>query len=130
MLAKSLGIVALLAAFPCGAWADDKPAAKKGEPDESKNTVEIRRVGKDKVDIKVTSKKAFPVVNAYPVLSIGAETTSEDRIASPDGHFLVFTMSAKSFEKTKDGDAIRVRYEPDSQGVWEFGKLDKSKVKK
>jgi hypothetical protein len=54
------------------------------------------------------------------------------RVANADGstNSLIFTMSAKSFARTKNGDAIRVRYDPDSQGVWEFGKLDKSKLKK
>jgi hypothetical protein len=37
-------------------------------------------------------------------------------------------MTAEDFAKTKDGDPIIVQYTPASQGQWDFGKLDKSKV--
>jgi hypothetical protein len=131
MFARGFGLLALVATS-LGWGLADSPAGAKEKRAGSKNTVEIRKVGKDKVEVTVTSDKPFPVVNAYPVLSIGAQRSSVSRVAKADGstNALIFTMSAKSFAKTKNGNAIRVRYSPDSQGVWEFGKLDKSKLKK
>jgi hypothetical protein len=129
MLARCVTLTALLAAFPCWGLADDTAIPKKKEP--AGNKVEIRQAGKDKVEVMLTSARNFPVVNAFAVLSIGEERSSVSRNA-PDGSTktLIFTMSAESFAKTKNGDAIRVRYDPDSQGVWEFGKLDKGKLKR
>ncbi len=129
MLAKCLGLAALLAAFPCWGSADDPSIPKKKEP--AANKVEIRQAGKEKVEVTLTSARKFPVVNAFAVLSIGGERSSVSMFAA-DGstNTLIFTMSAESFAKTKNGDAIRVRYDPDSQGVWDFGKLDKSKLKR
>jgi hypothetical protein len=131
MLARCFALLALVATFPGWGLADATPGAKKKRA-ESKSTVEIRQVGKDKVEVTVTSAKPFPIVNAYAVLSIGEERSSISRLAKADGstNSLIFTMRVKSFAKTKDGDPIRVRYNPDSQGVWELGKLDKSKLKK
>jgi hypothetical protein len=131
MLARCLGMVGLMAAFPCWGFADDTSVPKQKEPVTRDNKVEIRQVGKDKFEITVTSERPFPVVNAIAVLSIGAERSLVSR-NPPDGSTktLIFAMSAESFAKTRDGDAIRVCYDPDSQGVWEFGKLDKSKVKR
>jgi hypothetical protein len=106
------------------------PVPNQKEPAKQENKVEIRRIGKDKFEITLTSTRPFPVVNAIPVLFIGGQRSLESRYPM-DGstNILIFTMSAESFAKTKDGDPIRVRYDPDSQGVWEFGKLDKSQVK-
>jgi hypothetical protein len=131
MFTRGFGLLVLVATAPGWGLADSTSGAKEKRAGR-KNTVEIRKVGKDKVEVKVTSEKRFPVVNAYPVLSIGAQRSSVSRVAKADGstNALIFTMSAKSFAKAKNGDTIRVRYNPDSQGVWEFGKLDKSKLKK
>jgi hypothetical protein len=90
-----------------------------------KGTVEIRRIDKSRVDIKVTSDRPFPV-NTTMVLSIGEQKTNISRYAKNKLNILVFTMPAEDFAKTQDGDAITVSCGPDSR--WDFGKLDKSKV--
>jgi RNA polymerase sigma-70 factor (ECF subfamily) len=92
----------------------------------ARNTVKIRNAADGKVDIELTSDRAFPVVGAFPVLHIGTEKSQMSRYG--DGGqttTLIFTMSAAEFARTKNGDRIRVKYEPDSQGHWDFGKLDK-----
>jgi hypothetical protein len=131
MFARYFGFLALMVGF-LGLGLADYSSAAQGKQAKAKNTVEIRQVGKEKVEVTVTSEKAFPIVNAYAVLSIGDQRSSISRVAKADGstNSLIFTMSTESLAKTKNGEAIRVRYEPDSQGVWEFGKLDKSKLKK
>jgi len=90
-----------------------------------KGTVEIRRIDKSRVDIKVTSDRPFPV-NTVTVLCIGQQKTNICRYAKNKLNILVFTMPAGDFAKTQDGDAITVSCGPDSR--WDFGKLDKSKV--
>jgi hypothetical protein len=70
MFARYHGFLALVATFPGWGLADYTSGAKEKRA-ESKNTVEIRQVGKDKVEVTVASGKPFPIVNAYAVLSIG-----------------------------------------------------------
>ena len=76
----------------------------------------------------MSSERPFPAVNAMAVLYIGQQKTHISRYLEGKMNTLVFTMPADDFAKTKDGDAITVRYEPDSQGHWEFGALDKKSV--
>ena len=95
---------------------------------EIKGTVTIRKVGKD-VEIEVGGGRSFPVVNAMPELQIGPQFTRLSRYPnSGELSTLIFTLSGENFAKTKDGDAILVKYDPDSQGRWFFGNLDKSKM--
>lgn len=128
MLVRGLGLVLLTLGLPCSSSGDDSSVPSQKDP---KNKVVIRQAGKEKVEIMLTSPKRFPVVNAIAVLWIGEQRSKISRYAD-DGstNTIIFTMNTESFAKTKNGDAIRVRYAPDSQGVWEFGKLDKSKVKR
>ena len=88
---------------------------------EIKGTVIIRKVGKY-VEIEVSGGRSFPVVQAIPELQIGAQFTCLSRFSDSGG--LIFFMSGEDFAKTKDGDAIHVKY----SGGWNFGNLDKSKM--
>ena len=99
-----------------------------GKDGGNKNTVQIRRIDKSKVDIQVTIEHQFPAAKAPVVLSIGQQTTNVSRFAKNKLNTLTFTMTAEDFAKTKDGDPIIVQYTPASQGQWDFGKLDKCKV--
>ena len=101
---------------------------KEGGAAVSPNHVQMRRTGKSNVEIQVSSDRPFPVVNAGVVLYIGQQKSRLSRYPEGKMNTLVFTMPADDFAKTKDGDAITVRYEPDSQGHWEFGALDKKAV--
>ena len=94
----------------------------------SKSTVQIRRIDKSSVDIRVTIEHQFPAAKAPVVLYIGQQKTNVSRFAQNKLNTLVFTMPAEDFAKTKDGDAITVQYDPVFQGQWDFGKLDNSKV--
>jgi hypothetical protein len=93
------------------------------------NTVKIKTV-KDNVEVTVTSKKPFPAIGAIAVLHIGSQKTNIGGYVNGKLTTMVFTMSKADFDKTKDGDAILVKYDPDSQGTWDFGKLDKKQVDK
>jgi hypothetical protein len=96
-----------------------------------KNTVKLRRAAKGNIEIEVTSKRAFPAVGAIPVVHIGAARSNLSRyLASGSLNTLIFTMSAAEFARAKNGDPIVVKYDPDSQGTWNFGKLDRSKLGK
>jgi hypothetical protein len=105
------------------------PAGEK--PDRgTKNTVKLRSAGKDNVEIEVTSDQRFPIVNAAVGLYIGEQKSLQSRSPNGETTTLIFTMSAADFAKTKNGDRIVVKYDPDSQGHWDFGKLDKSRLDK
>jgi hypothetical protein len=99
-----------------------------GKDGGSKNTVQIRRIDKSKLDIQVIIEHQFPAANAPVLLRIGQQTTNVSRFAKNKLNTLIFTMTADDFAKTQDGDTITVQYTPASQGQWDFGKLDKSKV--
>jgi hypothetical protein len=110
-------------------WATAPGQGREPEK-KSQNTVKIRKTDKGTVEFEVTSDRAFPVIGAFPVLHVGKVSAMMSRYPDGNTRTLIFTMSAEEFAKTADGDEIRVRYNPDSQGVWEFGKLDKKKVDK
>jgi RNA polymerase sigma factor (sigma-70 family) len=98
---------------------------KRGE------AVKLRSAAKKAVEIEVTSARAFPPIGAVPVLHIGAQTSRVSRYpATGETTTLIFTMSAAEFARTKNGDRILVKYDPDSQGQWDFGKLDKGLMDK
>jgi hypothetical protein len=93
-----------------------------------KGTVFIRKMDKD-FEIEVTGGRSFPVVNSRPELHIGAEVTHLSRYPKTgELTTLIFSMSGEAFAKTKEGEHIMVKYNPDSQGHWDFGALDKSKI--
>jgi hypothetical protein len=96
-----------------------------------KESIVIRLLAKGDVEIEVSSKKPFPVVNALVELHIGPAKTGISRYPK-DGtlHTLIFTMQKEQWSRTKTGDPIVVKYNPDSQGQWGYGKLDKSKIRK
>ena len=96
--------------------------------DTGTNRVQIRRAGKANVEIQVSSDRPFRVVNAGVVLYIGQQKTYISRHPQGKLNTLIFTIPADDFARTKDGDAIAVRYEPDSQGHWDFGVLNKKDV--
>jgi hypothetical protein len=119
----------LMALAAVALWAN--MAAHGREPEKRQNTIKIRMTEKGTVEFEVTSDRAFPVVSAAPVITVGKASSLMSRYPSGDNlKTLVFIMSADEFAKAADGDAIVVRYNPDSQGVWEFGKLDKKKIGK
>jgi hypothetical protein len=94
-----------------------------------KNRVRLRRAPSAKIEIEVTSSRPFPVVNAMAVLHVGKQQTSLSRYG-PDGSLntLIFSMDARDFARTRDGDRVLVRYDPDSQGHWDFGPLEKKRL--
>ena len=121
-LALAIIAVVLCAAPPMSGREPEKPA---------KNTMKLRKGPMGTFLFELTSERGFPVINARPVMLVGAEKAILCRYG-PDGSLnkIIFWMTAEEFAKTKDGDPVSVRYEPNSQGTWEFGKLDKKMVEK
>jgi hypothetical protein len=102
------------------------------EPEKAaENKMKLRNGPMRTVLFELTSNRGFPVINARPVMVVGSEKAILCR-SGKDGNLntLIFWMTAEEFAKTKNGDPVRVRYEPDSQGTWEFGKLDKKVIEK
>ncbi|HVT37802.1 MAG TPA: hypothetical protein VHE78_02035 [Gemmatimonadaceae bacterium] len=73
------------------------------------------------VEVVVTSTRNFPPVNALVTLAIGDVMVRLSRY--PDGTLstLAFTLSRPEFDRTVEGAPVIVRYDPDSQGHWDFG---------
>ena len=82
--------------------------------------------GKPGVEIEVYSPRAFPVIDPPPVLQIGSEVFKVVEFKNGDSHTLIFTLMPDEFANTRDESLITVRYEPDTQGHWDFGFLVKN----
>ncbi len=100
------------------------------------NQIIVRRVnaakalgGKPGIEIEISSKqRPFPNTDATPVLRIGSQifTLYTHKDGSPNT--LIFTLTPEQFAATLDEDAITLQYDPDTQGYWRFGFLEKSWV--
>ncbi len=122
LLGLALVAVLILIAF-LPAWM---PKAR-GE-----NTVTIHNVaassvlgGKPGVEIELYSERPFPVVNSLVLLQIGTDKFYLSGYKDGNLNTLVFTLTPEEFARAKPGDPIIVRYDPDSQGQWDFGLLNK-----
>jgi hypothetical protein len=82
--------------------------------------------GKPGVEIEVYSPHAFPVTDAMVVLQIGTKVFKISEFKNGDPHTLVFTLTPEEFASTRDESLVTVRYEPDAQGHWDFGFLEKN----
>lgn len=83
--------------------------------------------GRPGVEITLKSTRPFPVVNAIAVLEIGsARFYLSHYDEEGDLNTLTFTLSQAEFDQATDGELVSLKYEPDSQGSWNFGPLDKS----
>lgn len=96
------------------------------------NTVTIRQVaasavlgGNAGVELELYSEHPFLVVNSLVFLQIGRDKFYLSGYKDGGLNTLVFTLTPEEFAHTKRGDPIIVRYDPDSQGQWDFGFLDK-----
>ncbi len=87
--------------------------------------------GNPGVEITVWSVKRFPVRNELAVLRIGKKEFTRSRYPdNGDTHTLVFTLTKEEFDRTSDGDSVRVYYglgggNPNDPNQWDFGFLDK-----
>ena len=82
--------------------------------------------GKPGVEVEVYSpRRAFPAINALAVLQIGSKAFKQSENRNGDLHALVFTLTPQEFDGLRNESLISVHYEPDSQGHWDFGFLEK-----
>jgi hypothetical protein len=82
--------------------------------------------GKPGVEIEVSSPRAFPITNAMVVLQIGTKVFKVSEFKGGDAHTLVFTLTPEEFASIRDESLVTVRYDPDSEGHWDFGFLEKN----
>ncbi|MCL4486920.1 MAG: hypothetical protein M1570_02160 [Chloroflexi bacterium] len=99
------------------------------------NAITIRRVstaqalnGKPGIEVEVSSKHAFPSPAAQAVMTIGSTEFKNGEYRNGDSHTLVFTLTLADFAAVEDQSRITVRSEPDTQGYWDFGFLEKNWV--
>lgn len=99
------------------------------------NAITIRRVaaaralnGKPGIEVEVSSNRPFPPLNAELVLQIGKRTF--DLMEYKDGSLntVIFTLTTDEFDALRNESAIYVRYEPDTQGHWDYGYLEKKGI--
>ena len=82
--------------------------------------------GKPGIEIEVSSPHAFPVTNAMVVLQIGTKVFKVSEFKNGDPHTLVFTLTPEEFASTRDESLVTLRCDPDTQGHWDFGFLEKN----
>ncbi|KQT49188.1 hypothetical protein ASG52_09470 [Methylobacterium sp. Leaf456] len=75
------------------------------------------------VDIVLTSKRSFPVTNAFPELTVGDSTLQGGDI-SADGKTMTVTVPASTFDRLKPGANVSLSVVASSP-VWQFGRLPK-----
>lgn len=99
------------------------------------NAITIRRVtsakalsGKPGIEVEVSSHRPFPPLNAELVLQIGKQTFNIMEYKDGSLNTIIFTLTADEFDSLRNESAIYVRYEPDSQGHWDFGYLEKKGI--
>jgi hypothetical protein len=97
------------------------------------------------IEIELYSSREFPIVNQVVVLRIGTRDFLKSR-SPEDGslHTLIFSVPADVFDSLPDGAPLAVRFgksDPDTQQDaareraasrrrWDFGSLDKSKLRR
>jgi len=73
------------------------------------------------VEVALTSARAFPAVNALATLVVGDVVVRRSRYPYGTLTTIAFTLSRAEFDRTVEGASVTVRYDPDSQGSWDFG---------
>ncbi len=125
-------LLALLGAILSGAATRQVPSNVQ-----TGSTIKLRSIassavlgGKPAVEIEVSSERPFPAINALVELQIGSRVFPLSRYKDGRLNTLIFTLTLDEFAQTTNGDRVVVHYEPDSQGHWDFGPLDKTQLSK
>ncbi|MGE5261958.1 MAG: hypothetical protein ACM3S0_01140 [Acidobacteriota bacterium] len=99
------------------------------------NAITVRRVasakalnGKPGIEVEVSSNRPFPPLNAKLVLQIGKQVFNLMEYKDGSLNALIFTLTADEFDALRNESAIYVRYEPDTQGHWDYGYLEKKGI--
>ena len=82
--------------------------------------------GKPGVEIEVYSPRAFSAASSSPVLQIGSKVYTVSEFKNGDPHTLIFTLTPEEFASTRNESLVTVKYDPDTQGHWDFGFLEKN----
>ena len=73
------------------------------------------------VEVALTSARAFPAVNALATLVVGDLVVRRSRYQDGTLTAIAFMLSREEFDRSAEGASVTVRYDPDSQGHWDFG---------
>ncbi len=99
------------------------------------NAITIRSVGSAKalegkpgIEVEVSSNRPFTAASAPLVLQIGKQSFGRRVYKDNDPNTLIFTLTNDEFNALRNEANIYVRYEPDTQGHWDFGYLEKKGI--
>ena len=99
------------------------------------NAITVRRVtsaraldGKPSIEVEVSSRRPFPPLNAELVLQVGKRAFNLMEYKDGSLNTVIFTLTAEEFDTLRNESPIYVRYEPDSQGHWDLGYLEKKGI--
>ena len=122
---------ATLASPRAGAPSVAGPAATLTAPAiTAGNTIEsVTRAGADSVRITLRSAHFFEPRAKSLVLSIGTEQTTVARHAAGDLYGVEFVLPRAAFDRLGQREPVRVDYGPDSPTTWDFGTLDKRRLR-
>lgn len=81
--------------------------------------------GKSGIEIEIFSNRAFPIVSALPILQIGKSIFKLSRHPESGRNTIIFILTEQEFKNLKNNSSSLVKYDPDSQGTWNIGKLNK-----
>lgn len=79
------------------------------------------------VEVELASAERFVVQDDALVLDIGGQRIFHSRHPDGDLRRVVFRVDGQSFERARDGAALRVRSATSGAKVWDFGSLNKSR---
>jgi hypothetical protein len=90
--------------------------------------VALRSVENHRIELELTTPQAFQAQGDQLVLDIGDQRATQSRHPAGSLTRVVFTLDARFFVNTRDGERIRVRYASNDARQWDFGPLDKSRL--
>jgi hypothetical protein len=82
------------------------------------------------VEVELASAERFVVQDDALVLDIGGQRSFRSRFPDGDLRRVVFRVDSASFARARDGGAMRVRTSSSGAKVWDFGTLNKSRVRR
>jgi hypothetical protein len=84
----------------------------------------------NEVEVELASAERFVVQDDALVLDIGGQRSFRSRHPGGDLRRVVFRVDGQSFERARDGGALRVRTSSSGDKVWDFGTLNKSRLRR
>jgi hypothetical protein len=93
------------------------------------NTVRTLAATGSDVEVELASAERFVVQDAALVLEIGGQRSVRSRHPGGDLRRVIFRVDAASFARARDGGTLRVRAATSGTKVWDFGALNKARLR-